>query len=300
MPLPIVAVVGRPNVGKSTFVNRIAQADEAIVHEMRGVTRDRSYHEADWNGVDFKLIDTGGIEMGDDDAFQGSIRNQALAGANEADVILFLVDGKTGVNADDEAVARILRKTSKPVFLVVNKLDTPNRMDEVWEFYQLGLGDPWPVSAMHGHGTGDLLDEVVNELKKVDLPADADELDRALADACARALVESAADHVNAAIVAAAMEEGLYTDDRLSPGMGDFPLDTRSQFVFYTQSEKRLGLKLGKDGVFEPRYSTVGVIGLYDPSHKGRKRACGRCKYRSYCSIRAIGMTCHGGKGSFK
>ena len=81
MPLPIVAVVGRPNVGKSTFVNRIAQADEAIVHEMRGVTRDRSYHEADWNGVDFKLIDTGGIEMGDDDAFQGSIRNQALAGA---------------------------------------------------------------------------------------------------------------------------------------------------------------------------------------------------------------------------
>ena len=132
------------------------------------------------------------------------------------------------------------------------------------------------------------------------LPADADELDRALADACARALVESAADHVNAAIVAAAMEEGLYTDDRLSPGMGDFPLDTRSQFVFYTQSEKRLGLKLGKDGVFEPRYSTVGVIGLYDPSHKGRKRACGRCKYRSYCSIRAIGMTCHGGKGSFK
>ena len=78
--------------------------------------------------------------------------------------------------------------------------------------------------------------------------------------------------------------------------MGDFPLDTRSQFVFYTQSEKRLGLKLGKDGVFEPRYSTVGVIGLYDPSHKGRKRACGRCKYRSYCSIRAIGMTCHGGK----
>ena len=177
MPLPIVAVVGRPNVGKSTFVNRIAQADEAIVHAMRGVTRDRSYHEADWNGVDFKLIDTGGIEMGDDDAFQGSIRNQALAGANEADVILFLVDGKTGVNADDEAVARILRKTSKPVFLVVNKLDTPNRMDEVWEFYQLGLGDPWPVSAMHGHGTGDLLDEVVNELKKVDLPADADEED---------------------------------------------------------------------------------------------------------------------------
>lgn len=177
MPLPIVAVVGRPNVGKSTFVNRIAQADEAIVHEMRGVTRDRSYHEADWNGVDFKLIDTGGIEMGDDDAFQGSIRNQALAGANEADVILFLVDGKTGVNADDEAVARILRKTSKPVFLVVNKLDTPNRMDEVWEFYQLGLGDPWPVSAMHGNGTGDLLDEVVKHLRELDVAKGEDEVE---------------------------------------------------------------------------------------------------------------------------
>ena len=175
MPLPIVAVVGRPNVGKSTFVNRIAQADEAIVHEMRGVTRDRSYHEADWNGVEFKLVDTGGIEMGDDDAFQGSIRAQAIAGANEADVVVFLVDGKTGINADDEEVARILRKTSKPVFLVVNKMDTPNRMDETWEFYQLGLGDPWPVSSMHGHGTGDLLDAVVEELRRVDLPAGTDE-----------------------------------------------------------------------------------------------------------------------------
>ena len=131
------------------------------------------------------------------------------------------------------------------------------------------------------------------------LPADADELDRALADACAKALVECAADHVNAAIVSAALEEDLYTDDRLSPGMGDFPLDTRSQFVFYTQSEKRLGLKLGADGAFSPRYSTVGVVGLYDPSQKNRKRACGRCKYRSYCSIRAIGMTCHGAKGTF-
>ena len=131
------------------------------------------------------------------------------------------------------------------------------------------------------------------------LPENADELDRALADSCAKALVECAADRVNAAIVAAAMDEGLYTDDRLSPGMGDFPLDTRSQFVFYTQSEKRLGLKLGADGAFSPRYSTVGVVGLYDPSQKNRKRACGRCKYRSYCSIRAIGMTCHGGKGTF-
>ena len=175
MSLPIVAVVGRPNVGKSTFVNRIAQADEAIVHEMRGVTRDRSYHIADWNGVEFKLIDTGGIEMGDDDAFQGSIRTQAFAGVNEADVIVFIVDGRTGINADDEEVARVLRKTSKPVYLVVNKMDNPDTMDQVWEFYQLGLGDPWSVSSLHGNGTGDLLDAVVEDLKKVETADDEEE-----------------------------------------------------------------------------------------------------------------------------
>ena len=129
MALPIVAVVGRPNVGKSTLVNRIAQVDEAIVHEMRGVTRDRSYHTADWNGVDFTLIDTGGIEMGGDDAFQGSIRAQAFEGAREADVIIFLVDGKAGINTDDEEVARILQKAGKPVFVAVNKMDNPARMD---------------------------------------------------------------------------------------------------------------------------------------------------------------------------
>ena len=168
MALPIVAVVGRPNVGKSTFVNRIALSHEAIVHEMRGVTRDRSYHKADWNGVDFKLIDTGGIEMGTEDKFQGSIRAQAFEATNEADLIIFIVDGKTGINADDEEVARILRKSNKPVLLAVNKLDTPNKLDEMWEFYQLGLGDPYPISATHGHGTGDLLDDVVDYLRKVD------------------------------------------------------------------------------------------------------------------------------------
>ena len=176
MSLPLVAVVGRPNVGKSTFVNRIARADEAIVHEMRGVTRDRSYHEADWNGVHFMLVDTGGIEMGNDDAFQGSIRSQAFAATEEADVIVFLVDGKTGINADDEEVARILRRAKKPVFLAVNKLDAPGKTDELWEFYQLGLGDPWPVSSIHGHGTGDLLDEVVAALRSLDL-ADEEEQD---------------------------------------------------------------------------------------------------------------------------
>lgn len=172
MALPIIAVVGRPNVGKSTLVNRIAQADEAIVHEMRGVTRDRSYHDADWNGVRFRLVDTGGIEMGDDDAFQGSIRNQAFEATKEADVIIFLVDGKTGINADDEEVARILRRSEKPVILVVNKMDTPGRDDGMWEFYQLGLGDPWPVSATHGNGTGDLLDEVVAHLRRLGLDED--------------------------------------------------------------------------------------------------------------------------------
>ncbi len=169
MPLPIIAVVGRPNVGKSTFVNRIAQADEAIVHETRGVTRDRSYHVADWNGVSFKLIDTGGIEMGDDDAFQGSIRAQALEATREADIVLFLVDAKTGIMADDEAVARILRKSEKPIMLLVNKLDTPNKLDEMWEFYSLGLGDPWPISATHGNGTGDFLDALVEKLKEMGL-----------------------------------------------------------------------------------------------------------------------------------
>lgn len=177
MPLPIVAVVGRPNVGKSTFVNRIAQADEAIVHAMRGVTRDRSYHEADWNGVHFTLVDTGGIEMASTDAFQESIRSQALIAANEADLIIFLVDGKAGINAEDEEVARILHRSNKPVMLAVNKMDTPNRLDEMWEFYQLGLGDPWPVSALHGIGTGDMLDSVVEHLKELPAPVEDEEDD---------------------------------------------------------------------------------------------------------------------------
>ncbi len=161
MSLPIVAIVGRPNVGKSTLVNRLAENNEAIVHEMRGVTRDRSYHEADWNGRAFTLIDTGGIEMGSDDAFQGSITAQALAATEEADVIIFLVDGKVGVNADDEAVANILRRSKKPVLLVANKLESTRDESQLWEFLQLGIGEAHPVSALHGTGTGDLLDEVV-------------------------------------------------------------------------------------------------------------------------------------------
>lgn len=168
MALPIVAVVGRPNVGKSTFVNRIAQATDAIVHEARGVTRDRSYHKADWNGIDFLLIDTGGIEAGGIDEFQSSIRTQALMAAEEADAIVFLVDGKTGLVADDQEVAQILKRTGKPVFLAVNKVDTPGSEAETYEFWNLGLDQPWPVSATHGHGTGDLLDEIVAVLPEVE------------------------------------------------------------------------------------------------------------------------------------
>jgi ribosome-associated GTPase EngA len=161
MALPIVAVVGRPNVGKSTFVNRITQTTDAIVHEARGVTRDRSYHQADWNGVDFLLIDTGGIEAGNADEFQSSIRTQALMAAEEADATVLIVDAKTGLTPDDAEVARILLRAKSPTFLAVNKMDTPGRDDEAHEFWALGLGQPWPVSATHGHGTGDLLDEIV-------------------------------------------------------------------------------------------------------------------------------------------
>jgi GTP-binding protein len=157
-------VVGRPNVGKSTFVNRIALSKDAIVHEQRGVTRDRSYHRADWNGRDFVLIDTGGIEMAAEDVFQGSIRNQALLATEEADVILFMVDSRAGLTADDTEVARLLKRSGRPVMLMVNKMDNPVKDDELWEFYNLGLGDPWAISSIHGHGTGDLLDELVRLL----------------------------------------------------------------------------------------------------------------------------------------
>ena len=166
MPKPVVAVVGRPNVGKSTLVNRIAVSRDAIVHESRGVTRDRSYHDADWNGRDFVLIDTGGIEsMKSKDVFAPRIREQALIACEEADVIVFVVDGSTGVTDEDEEVARVLRRHDKPVFLVVNKKDNPaTEQDGLWDFYALGVGEPRPLSASHGHGTGDLLDEIVAAL----------------------------------------------------------------------------------------------------------------------------------------
>ena len=170
MSLPVVAVVGRPNVGKSTLVNRIVQSRDAIVHESRGVTRDRSYHKADWNGRDFVIIDTGGIEsVKSKDTFAPRIREQAVMAAQEADAIIFVVDGSTGITDEDEEVARILRKQDKPVFLVVNKKDNPaTENDNLWDFYALGVGEPRPLSATHGYGTGDLLDDVVAALPSDD------------------------------------------------------------------------------------------------------------------------------------
>ena len=180
MPLPIVAVVGRPNVGKSTFVNRIVGARDAIVHETSGVTRDRSYHKADWNGRDFVLIDTGGVEAVDDDMFQKEIRTQVLLATEEADCIVFLVDGTCGITDDDEMVARMLKKCTQPVFLCVNKLDNPQHEEAMWEFCKLGLGDPWPISSLHGHGTGDLLDAIVEKLPETKDEDDADEISVAI------------------------------------------------------------------------------------------------------------------------
>jgi len=178
--VPLVAVVGRPNVGKSTFVNRIAQRHDAIVHEQSGVTRDRSYHRADWNGVDFMLVDTGGIELATDDAFGPSIRAQAVRAAEEADAVVFLVDGKTGLAPGDEDVAQLLRRADKPVFLVVNKVDDPGSDLAVHEFWALGLGKPWPVSALHGHGTGDLLDAIVDALPAGGKAVEVDAIDVAI------------------------------------------------------------------------------------------------------------------------
>jgi GTP-binding protein len=172
MNLPIVAVVGSPNVGKSTLINRIVGRDDAIVHEQRGVTRDRSYHTADWNGKHFMLVDTGGIEMSRDDAFQAGIRLQAEMATREADAIIVVVDGKVGITPDDEEIAKLLKRSDAPVYLVVNKVDTPGSEQETYEFWNLGLGTPWPISATHGNGTGDLLDEVVSALPEAEPEVD--------------------------------------------------------------------------------------------------------------------------------
>ena len=160
----IVAIVGRPNVGKSTLFNRLVQSRQAIVEESSGVTRDRHYGHSDGNGKSFTVIDTGGYVVGSDDIFEEEIRKQVDLAIDEADVIIFVVDGQAGVHVLDEDVALILRKCKKKVLLGVNKTDIPSKFGEAAEFYALGLGEIYPFSAMTGTGTGELLDEVVKYL----------------------------------------------------------------------------------------------------------------------------------------
>lgn len=159
---PIVAIVGRPNVGKSTLFNRLTGGRTAIIENTPGVTRDRLYKDGEWKGKIFTVIDTGGIATGTDDIFLSNIKKQAEVAIEEADVILFIVDGKTGITVDDQEVAQMLRKTKKNVLLVVNKIEEYNDPTVFFDFYQLGLGEPYPISAMHGMNTGDLLDTVVD------------------------------------------------------------------------------------------------------------------------------------------
>ena len=157
----IVAIVGRPNVGKSTIFNRLTQTRQAITDESSGVTRDRHYGKSEWNGQEFSVIDTGGYVEGSDDIFEKEIRKQVELAIDEANVILFLVDAKDGITDLDQSVAQLLRKTDKKVILVVNKVDNKKLLDEAVEFYNLGMGDYIPVASISGSGTGDLLDELI-------------------------------------------------------------------------------------------------------------------------------------------
>ncbi len=161
---PIVAIVGRPNVGKSTFVNRLIGARNSIVHDLPGVTRDRIYFDVEWQNKSFTVIDTGGIIPGDEDEIMLSIFDQARIATEEADKIIFLVDGKEGINPVDEDIANILRKSKKPVILAVNKLDNPSSFLMVNDFYSLALGEPMGISALHGSGgVGDLLEVLTQD-----------------------------------------------------------------------------------------------------------------------------------------
>lgn len=168
----IVAIVGRPNVGKSTLFNRLTQTRQAIVDEFSGVTRDRHYGKSEWNGKIFSLIDTGGYVQGSEDIFEAEIRKQVDLAIDEAQIILFVVDVTSGVVDLDNAVARMLRKVSKKVLVVVNKVDNGERLIEANEFYSLGMGEFYPLSSINGSGTGELLDEITNLL-----PENNDELE---------------------------------------------------------------------------------------------------------------------------
>lgn len=160
----LVAIVGRPNVGKSTLFNRLTQTRQAIVDDTAGTTRDRQYGKVEWNGKEFSIVDTGGWVVNSDDVFESEINKQVQLAIEQADEILFVVDAMNGVTDLDDHVAEILRKSRKPVILVANKVDSNEWLYNVPEFYKLGLGEPFPVSGINGYGTGDLLDEVVAKL----------------------------------------------------------------------------------------------------------------------------------------
>ena len=161
----LVAIVGRPNVGKSTLFNRLTKTRRAIVSDEAGTTRDRQYGKCEWNGREFSVVDTGGWVVNSDDVFEEEIRKQVIIATEEADLVLFLVDVMSGLTDLDADVAQILRKTKLPVMLVVNKVDNNEQQYEAAEFYKLGLGDPWCISSATGSGTGDLLDEILKKLK---------------------------------------------------------------------------------------------------------------------------------------
>lgn len=181
MSKPILAVVGRPNVGKSTFFNRIIGERKAIVEDVPGVTRDRIYAETEWNGREFAIIDTGGIEASTDDPILSQMRDQAVVAMDMADLILFMVDGKEGLTTADIEVGAILRRTGKKVILVVNKIDNPSKMpDTIYDFYELGLGEPIPISSANMLNIGDLLDEIVSGFSDKDYEADEENIKLAI------------------------------------------------------------------------------------------------------------------------
>ncbi|MBO5301699.1 MAG: ribosome biogenesis GTPase Der [Peptococcaceae bacterium] len=165
---PIVAIVGRPNVGKSTLFNRLTRTKMAIVEDYPGVTRDRLYQDAEWNNRKFTLIDTGGIEVRSEDTILAQVRTQAQVAMEEADVIIFMCDIKAGVTNEDMEIANMLRRTKKDVILAVNKVEDFNHLEDLYEFYSLGLDEPYPISASHGMNTGDLLDRLMELIDKYD------------------------------------------------------------------------------------------------------------------------------------
>ncbi len=164
--MSLVAIVGRPNVGKSTLFNRLVGMRQAIVDETAGVTRDRHYGKCEWCGNEFSVVDTGGWTTNSDDVFESEIRKQVSIAIEESDLVLFLVEAATGVTDYDAEIADLLRRSRKPVLLVVNKVDSGEKMYDSYQFYSLGLGEVWSISAANGSGTGDLLDEVVRQLPK--------------------------------------------------------------------------------------------------------------------------------------